>query len=203
MTHPHIPFFDYPAVFLSRKKEYLSVMTNVMERGAFILQSDLEDFEKNLATFTGVKYAFGVADGTAAITLGLRASGINPGDEIIIPSHTFIATASAIHFADAVPVLADCGRDHMLDPNDIENRITDRTRAICPVQLNGRTCDMDKILEIAKKHGLIIIEDAAQALGSKFRGKCAGTFGSAGTISFLPGKDFGFVWRWGCHSHKR
>jgi len=155
------------------------------------MQKDLEEFEANLAKFTSSKYAFGVADGTAAIVIALKASGVQPGDEVILPSHTFIATASSVHFVGAKPILADCGPDHMLDAKSVEKKITSKTRAILPVQLNGRTCNMAALQSLADKHGLLIVEDAAQALGSKFNGKCAGTFGKAGTISFYPAKTLG------------
>lgn len=186
-----IPFFNYPAIFKSRKEEFLSTMTDVLERGAFIMQRDLEEFENNLAEFSGCKYAYGVADGTEAILLALLASGIKAGDEVILPSHTFVATAQAVHNIGATPVLADCGTDHMLSPESVEKKITSKTTAILPVQLNGRVCNMEKLQALATKHGLKIIEDAAQALGAKFKDQCAGTFGSAGTISFYPAKTLG------------
>lgn len=186
-----VPFFNYSALFKSRKQEFLDTMTDVLERGAFIMQRDLKEFEQNLAEFSGCKYAFGVADGTEAILIALRASGVEPGDEVILPSHTFVATAQAVYNAGAKPVLAEVGSDHMLDADDVEKRITSKTKAILPVQLNGRTCNMEKLAAVAKKYGLLIVEDAAQALGSKFKGQCAGTIGSAGTISFYPAKTLG------------
>lgn len=186
-----VPFFNYPAQFSYQEKEILAVLTDVMRRGAFILQKDLEEFESNLAKYLGVKHAFGVADGSNAITIALMASGIKAGDEVIVPSHTFIASPAAIVAVGATPVLADCGPDHMIDPASIEPLITAKTRAIMPVQLNGRTANMDAISAIAKKHGLLIVEDAAQALGSKFKGSFAATFGSAGTFSFYPAKLLG------------
>jgi dTDP-4-amino-4,6-dideoxygalactose transaminase len=139
----------------------------------------------------GARHVFGVANGTDAIVLGLKAVGIGPGDEVILPSHTYIATAAAVHWVGATPVLAESGADHMLDPADLEHRITPRTRALMPVQLNGRTCDMDRIQAIADAHGLLVVEDAAQALGSRYRGRCAGTFGAFGTYSFYPAKLLG------------
>ena len=138
-----------------------------------------------------VKHAFGVANGTDAIIIGLKAAGIGPGDEVILPSHTYIATAAAVHMAGATPVLAECGPDHMLDAADLERRITPSTRAIMPVQVNGRTCDMDAIGAVAARHNLLICEDAAQGLGSRFKGRAAGTFGVFGTISFYPAKLLG------------
>ena len=166
-------------------------MTAVMERGAFILQSDLVEFETALANFTGAQHALGVANGTDALIIGLRAAGMGAGDEVIVPSHTYVASAASIHFAGARPVLVECGADHLIDPESAESAITSRTRAIMPVHLNGRTCDMDSITTIADRHGLVIIEDAAQALGSKFRGRNAGTFGAAAEFSFYPAKILG------------
>lgn len=186
-----IPFFNYAALFNRQKSEIMDCLEDVMSRGAYILQKELEEFEENLKTFLGVKYAFGVSDGTNALFLALRAAGVGPGDEVVLPSHTYIATAASVHYAGAVIVLAECGPDHMLDPEDIEHRITKKTKAIMPVQLNGRTCDMDAIMKIADKHGLLVIEDAAQALGSQFDGRYAGTFGKAGTFSFYPAKLLG------------
>lgn len=187
----NIPFFNYPALFKANEKQLMEVLHDVMSRGAYILQKDLEQFENNLAKFLDVKHAFGVADGTNALILGLRAAGIGPGDEVILCSHTYIATAAAVHYVGATPVLVDCAADHMIDPAMIKAAVTDKTRALLPTQLNGRTCDMDILQNIVDEHSLILIEDAAQALGSRFRGKSAGTFGLAGTFSFYPAKVLG------------
>ena len=186
-----IPFFNYPALFKMQQKEIIDTMQDVMSRGAYILQKDLEEFEDNLKRFLGVKHALGVADGTNALILSLRAAGIMPGDQVILPSHTYVATAASVHFVNAEPVLVECGPDHMIDPVAVERAVTDKTRVIMPVQLNGRTCDMDALQTIADQHNLIIIEDAAQALGSRFKNNCAGTFGIAGTFSFYPAKLLG------------
>jgi dTDP-4-amino-4,6-dideoxygalactose transaminase len=186
-----IPFFNYPALFNQYEKQFTDIFVDVGRRGAYILQKDVTDFEASLAEYLNVKHVFGVADGTSAIIIGLKAAGIGQGDEVIMPSHTYIATAGALQFLGGVPVLADIGPDNMLDPDDIEHRITSRTKAICPVQINGRTCDMDRIQAIADKHGLQVIEDAAQALGARYKGRAAGTFGTFGTISFYPAKLLG------------
>jgi dTDP-4-amino-4,6-dideoxygalactose transaminase len=186
-----IPFFPYSQLFNDREQEFLDLMGDVCRRGAFILQKDCREFEANLAAFMGVKHAFGVANGTDAMIIGLKAIGIGAGDEVLLPSHTYIATAAAVHMVGATPVLAECGPDHMLDPRDAERRITARTRAIMPVQVNGRTCDMEMIGDLASRHGVKVCEDAAQGLGSKFNGRCAGTFGLFGTISFYPAKLLG------------
>lgn len=186
-----IPFFNYSALFARQEKELTETILSVCRRGAYIMQQDLAQFEKSLAEFMGVKYAFGVANGTDAIWLGLRAIDIGPGDEVILPSHTYIATAASVHFVGATPVLADIGPDHMLDAASVESMITPRTKAIMPVQVNGRTCDMDALQAVADTHGLMVVEDAAQGLGSKFKGRSAGTFGKFGTISFYPAKLLG------------
>jgi dTDP-4-amino-4,6-dideoxygalactose transaminase len=188
---PQVPFFPYAQLFTRSEKEILEVIADVCRRGAYVLQEDCRDFESHLAEFMGVKHALGVANGTDAIIIGLKAVGIGQGDEVILPSHTYIATAAAVHMVGATPVLAECGPDHMLDAADVERRITSRTAAIMPVQLNGRTCDMDAIGAVAARHELLVCEDAAQGLGSRFRGRSAGSFGAFGTISFYPAKLLG------------
>ena len=186
-----IPFFRYSHVFSQQRDEILAAMTKVIDRGAFILQDELKQFELQSAAFAGAKYAIGMANGTDTLFLALKAAGIGLGDEVILASHTYIATAAAVHFAGGTPILVDCGPDHLIDPNAVAAAVTPRTKAIMPTQLNGRTCDMDRLQAVASKHNLLIIEDAAQALGSKFKGKCAGTFGFAGSISLYPAKVLG------------
>jgi dTDP-4-amino-4,6-dideoxygalactose transaminase len=186
-----IPFFDYPAVFAKREKDLMKVIHDVLRRGAYIMQRDLSLFEERLAKYVGAKHAVGVSDGTVAIMMGLRAAGIARGDEVIVPSHTFVASAAAIHHLGAIPVLADCGRDHLICPASVRRLITSKTKAIMPVQLNGRTADMAELTAIARENGLAIVEDSCQALGSKFRGRSAGTFGVAGSCSFYPSKALG------------
>ena len=186
-----IPFFNYPALFAREESELMAIVHDVLRRGAYVMQKDLTEFEENLAQYLGVKHAIGVADGTMALIMGLRAAGIGPGDEVIVPSHTFVASAASIHHVGAKPVLADCAHDHLIDPVSIERLINTKTRAIMPVQLNGRTANMDSICALADKHSLKLIEDSAQALGSKFKSRFAGTFGIAGTCSFYPSKTLG------------
>ena len=186
-----IPFFRYNDIFSPQRDEILREATGVMERGAFILQKELENFESEIAKFAGSQHAVGVADGTESMILALLAAGIGQGDEVILASHTYIATASAVHFAGAKPVLVECRKDRLIDPSDIRRKITKKTKVLLPTQLNGRTCDMDEIQAICREHGLLLIEDAAQALGSKWKNKCAGTFGFAGSISLYPAKVLG------------
>jgi dTDP-4-amino-4,6-dideoxygalactose transaminase len=186
-----IPFFDYPSLFKELEGEVMPLVQDVLARGAYIMQRDLKEFETALAAYCGAKHAIGVADGTMGLLLPLLALDLKPGDEIIVPAHTFVASAAAIHHAGAMPVLVDCGADHLVDAAAIGAAITSRTRGIMPVQLNGRTANMRPIVELANRHGLFIVEDACQALGSRFQGQCAGTFGVAGSISFYPSKTLG------------
>jgi len=193
-----VPFFDYSHVFTSHEEEFLSIIREVGRRGAFILQRDLEEFEQNLAEYIGARHVVGVGNATDGLLMASRAAGIGPGDEVIFCSHTMIATAAAIHFAGATPVPVECGDDHQIDPAAVEAAVTPRTKAVMPTQLNGRTAEMDALLAVADRHGLLIIEDAAQALGARFKGKAAGTFGIAAAISFYPAKTLGCLGDGGC-----
>ena len=186
-----IPFFNYPTLFSKQESDLMPIIQNVLRRGAYIMQEELFEFERHLASYLGVKHAIGVADGTMAMIMGLRAAGIGYNDEVILPSHTFVASAAAIHHVGGRPVLADCGDDHLVAADSIELLINENTRGIMPVQLNGRTANMERICSIANKHDLKIVEDSAQALGSKFKDRFAGTFGVAGTCSFYPSKTLG------------
>lgn len=191
MPEYNIPFFNYRDMIGTDPQGMLATVEEVIRRGAFILQKDLDEFEKNAREFLNVKHFIGVNDGTNAIYLCLWAAGLKAGDEVILPSHTYIATAGAVNQIGAVPVLVECGKDHLIDINDIERAITPKTRAIMPVHLNGRICDMDPILEIARKHKLHVIEDGAQCFGARYKGKSAGTQGLGATISFYPAKVLG------------
>jgi dTDP-4-amino-4,6-dideoxygalactose transaminase len=187
----NVPFFNYPFVFKSREDDFVRIFKEVGSRGAYILQKDLVEFESNLAKFAGTKYGLGVANGTDAIWLALMAAGVEKGDEVIFASHTYIATAASIHFVGATPVPADCRKDHMIDPESVKKLITKKTKAILPTQLNGRCCDMDSLMSVAKENNLIVVEDAAQGLGARFRGKGIGAFDKGATISFYPAKNLG------------
>lgn len=187
----NVPFFDYKRAFEPFKDDFVATFKDVLARGAFIMQKDLHDLEGHLADYLGVRHALGVGNATDGMTLAWRAAGLRPGDEVLFPSHTMVATPAAIHFAGGIPRPIDCGPDHLMDSEGIERAITPRTRGLAPVQLNGRTCQMATIEEIAKRHDLLIVEDAAQALGSKYAGRFAGTFGDAGVFSFYPAKVLG------------
>ena len=189
--HRSVPFFNYPHVFTSQEADFLAIIRDVGRRGAFIMQRDLADFERSLAAFLGARHALGVANATDGLIVALRAAGLNPGEEVILSSHTMIATAAAVHFAGGAPVPVECGPDHLINPTAVEAAVTPRARAIMPTQLNGRTCNMDALQAVADKHNLLIIEDAAQGLGAKFKGRYAGTFGIAAAISFYPAKVLG------------
>jgi dTDP-4-amino-4,6-dideoxygalactose transaminase len=186
-----IPFFNYREAFAADEQAYLDIVRDIMRRGAFIMQKDLTDFESRLASFLGVKHALGVGNATDGLVLACRAAGLGAGDEVIFPSHTMVASPSAIANVGATPVPVDIGPDHLIDADAIAAAITPRTRAIMPVHLNGRTCAMDRIVEIAERHSLLIVEDAAQGLGSSYRGRYAGTFGIAAAFSFYPAKILG------------
>lgn len=192
MSSPRkIPFFEYPRAFLDDRDDLIQIIDEVGKRGAFIMQQDLRDFENTLAAYTGAEFAIGVGNATDGLEFSWMALGLRPGDEVICSSHTMLATASAIKTAGGMPVPVEIGQDNLIDPDAIEAAITPRTVGIMPTQLNGRTCDMDRIMAIAQRHGFFVVEDAAQALGSRYKGKHAGTFGNAAAISFFPAKVLG------------
>lgn len=190
-THRSVPFFNYPRAYLDERDELLRIIDEVASRGAFIMQKDVTAFESKLAEYTGARYAVGVANATDGLEFSWMALGLRPGDEVICCSHTMLATAASIKTAGGVPVPVEIGYDNLIDPHAVEAALNPRTVGIMPTQLNGRTCDMDAIMSIARKNGLFVVEDAAQALGSRFKGKHAGTFGNAAAISFFPAKVLG------------
>ncbi len=187
----NIPFFNYQSLFREHERNLTEIFSDIGRRGAYIMQNDLSNFELKIQKYTGIKHAIGVGNATDAMQLLLKAGGVGDGDEIIFCSHTMIATASAIAFTGAIPIPVEAGPDHLINPNSIKKAISSRTKAIIPTQLNGRVSDMDKILDIANEYGLQIYEDSAQALGAKYKGQCAGSFGLGGCISFYPAKTLG------------
>lgn len=194
MTHSqtHVPLVDLQAQYASIKAEIAAAIQGVLDHGGYVLGPEVAAFESAYATFCQAKHCIGVANGTDAIHLILRGLGIGPGDEVILPAFTFVATALGVTQAGATPVLVDVRRDDaLIDPECIEAAITPRTRAIMPVHLYGRCCDMDAITAVAARHGLKVIEDAAQAHGAIYRGKRAGSLGHAAAFSFYPGKNLG------------
>ena len=191
MTDWKVRFFDYPALYQTMRQEVLETVDTVLSQGDVILRQQLTDFEASFAEFCHTRYAIGVSNCTDALRLTLLAADIGSGDEVLTVSHTFVATASAIHHTGAMPVLVDIGDDHNMDVDLVEEAITPRTKAVLPVHLNGRVCDMGKLMAIAERYGLLVVEDAAQALGGSFNGSMAGTFGLAGCFSFYPAKLLG------------
>ena len=187
-----IPLVDLKAQYASIKPEIDAAMQRVVNNTSFILGKEVVEFEKNFAAFCRVQHCVGTDSGTAALHLSLLICGVKPDDEVITTTHTFIATSEVISLVGAKPVFVDIDpRTYNLDPNLIERAITPRTRAIIPVHLYGQPAEMDAILEIARKHNLRVIEDAAQAHGAEYRGKRAGTMGDIACFSFYPGKNLG------------
>jgi len=186
-----VAYVNYPLQFARMEGEILETIRETLAGGDLILRRQTESFEANLAAFCGTRYAVGLSNCTDALHLALRAAGVGAGDEVITSSHTFVATVAAIVHAGAKPVLVEVGADHNIDPDAIADAITPRTRAIIPVSLNGRCCDLPRIKSLADRHGLILIEDSAQALGASIGGKKAGSWGLAGCFSFYPAKLLG------------
>lgn len=187
-----IPLTDLKAQYATIRPEVDEAIAGVLVETSFILGPQVASFEEAFARFCGVKHCIGVANGTDALHLIFRGLGIGPGDEVILPAFTFIATALGVTLAGATPVLVDVRRDDgLIDPEKIEAAVTPRTRAILPVHLYGRCADMDRIAEVARKHQLRIVEDAAQAHGATYRGRPAGSLGQAAGFSFYPGKNLG------------
>jgi dTDP-4-amino-4,6-dideoxygalactose transaminase len=186
-----VPFVDLPTHYARLEPELLPVIQDTLRRGDVILREQLRAFEKNLAAFVGTTCAVGVNSGFDAIHLSVRAAGIGPGDEVITVAHTFVATVAAIVHVGATPVLVDVGEDFNMDLEAFEGAITPRTRALIPVHLNGRLCDMERLMRVAQAHGLAVIEDAAQALGATLNGQKAGSFGLTGCFSLYPFKMLG------------
>ncbi len=187
-----VPFVDLGAQYSAIGPAVRAAITGVLERGDYILGAAVGEFEKQFAYFTGTTYAIGLDSGLSAIELGLRALGIGPGDEVIIPANTFIASALPVSGLGARPVLVDANEDtYNIDVEQLERAITPRTRAIMPVHLYGRMADMDAILEVADRHGLLVFEDACQAHGATQGGRPAGSMGHAAAFSFYPAKNLG------------
>jgi len=188
----NIPLVDLKAQYAAIAPQIDAAIQRVLEETAFILGPQVEVFERDFATFCGAKHCIGVASGTDALHLIFRALGIGPGDEVIMPAFTFVATALGIDLAGARPVLVDVRRDDaLIDAEKVEAAITPRTKAILPVHLYGRCADMGALQAIADRHGLKVVEDAAQAHGATYQGRAAGSLGDAAGFSFYPGKNLG------------
>jgi len=193
-----VRFVNPQKQYADHREELIKAFDETLSRGAIVNREELWKFEENFAKFVGAKYAVGVNSGTSALDVALQAAGIKSGDEVITVAHTFIATISTIYLTGATPVLIDVDRDFNMNPKLIEQALSPKTKAILPVHLNGRICDMDVILDIAKRKGLMIIEDAAQALGATMKMadgsiKKSGTFGLVGCFSLYWAKTLGGV----------
>jgi dTDP-4-amino-4,6-dideoxygalactose transaminase len=187
-----IPLVDLKAQYAAIKPEIDAAIQRVIGNTSFILGKEVADFETNFAAFCQAKHCIGLDSGTAALHLALLLCDVKPGDEVITTTHTFVATAEGISIIGARPVLVDIDpRTYNLDPRAVERAITPRTKAIIPVHLYGQPAEMDAILEIARKHNVRVIEDAAQAHGAEYRGKRAGTMGDLACFSFFPSKNLG------------
>ncbi len=188
-----VPLLDLKKQYHSLKNELDEALIRVAESQYFILGPEVEKMEKAFCEYLGCKYAIGVSSGTDALLIALMALDIQPGDEVIVPTYSFFATAGVVSRMQAIPVFAELDPvTFNLDPNDIEKRITPKTKAIIPVHLYGQSCEMDKIMEIAHRHKLKVIEDGAQAIGVQYKdGKRVGTIGDIGCYSFFPSKNLG------------
>lgn len=187
-----IPFFELQSQATALSPEIRAAMDRVLERGWFILGEELKAFEEEFAAYLGVRHVAGVGSGTDAIHLALRAVGVTRGDAVITVANTCVPTVAGIGCTGARAALADVDTASLtLDADDLERRITPQTRAIVPVHLYGHPCDMDPILEVAREHGLAVVEDCAQAHGSRYKEALCGTFGDAAAFSFYPTKNLG------------
>jgi len=187
-----IPFLDLKAQYASIKPEVDAAIHGVLDSCGYILGPEVAKFEEEFAAYSGARFGIGVNTGTSALHLALLAAGIGPGDEVITVPFTFVATVAAIEYTGAKPVLVDIDpQTYNMDPKALEAAITPRTRAILPVHLHGLMAEMDPIMEIARRHKLIVLEDACQAHGAEYKGRRAGSIGDLAAFSFYPGKNLG------------
>ncbi len=189
MKFLEVPYVAFPQQVAKIKAELMQAIEAVLDSGMYVMGEKMRQFEREFATFCGAKYGAGVANGTCSLHLVLRGTGVVPGDEVITVPNSFIASAGAIGVIGAKPVFIDVCADLNMDPEQIELAITPRTKAIMPVHLTGRPAKMDRIMEIAKAHGLIVVEDAAQAVGASYKGRRVGAMGDAGCFSLHPLKN--------------
>jgi dTDP-4-amino-4,6-dideoxygalactose transaminase len=186
-----VPFVDSRKHYAVHKQDIDGAILDCLSSGDLIYRRHLKEFEEHLAAYVGTKYAVGLNSGYHALAFALTGVGVGAGDEVITVAHTFVATVSAIVHAGAKPVLIDVAPDYNMDLDQLEAAITPRTRAILPVHLNGRVCNMERLMAIADRRGLPVIEDAAQALGARYDTRRGGSFGIAGCFSFYPFKTLG------------
>jgi dTDP-4-amino-4,6-dideoxygalactose transaminase len=188
----HVPFVDLRAQSHALHDEYHEVFESVTSRAAYVLGPECAAFEAAFAEYCGASFCAGVSSGTDAVRLALQAVGVGPGDEVIVPVNTFIASAEAVSHCGATPVFVDClATTADLDPSLLERAITPRTTAILPVHLYGQPADMDAVEGVAARHGLAVVEDACQAHGAAYKGRACGSLGAAAAFSFYPGKNLG------------
>lgn len=188
----NVPFVDLQAQYRALKAEITPAVEAVFARAAFILGDEVGAFERDFAAYHGAAHCVGVASGCDALLCALKACGIGPGDEVVVPDNTYIASVLSISAVGATPILVDCLDDTCeIDPEAARKAITKRTKALMPVHLYGQAADMDAIMALAQAHGLKVIEDAAQAHGARYRGRLCGTIGDVGCFSFYPGKNLG------------
>jgi dTDP-3-amino-3,4,6-trideoxy-alpha-D-glucose transaminase len=188
-----VPFLDLRAMREELGEDLEGTVTRVLDSGWYLLGPELEEFERAFASYCGTRHCVGVGSGVSAIELTLRAAGVGPGDEVIVPAYTWIATWLAVTRTGARPVGVDCEETYNLDPGLIEAAITDRTAAIVPVHLRGEAADMDSIGAVAAAADLLVVEDAAQAAGARYRRRRVGSIGRAGAFSFYPTKNLGGI----------
>jgi dTDP-3-amino-3,4,6-trideoxy-alpha-D-glucose transaminase len=187
-----VPFMALERTHAALRPELEDAFRRVVGSSSFILGTEVEAFEREFASYCGAEHCVGVASGTAALTLALSAAGVSPGDEVIVPAHTFIASALGVIHAGATPVLCDVEpATGLVDPASAEACVSDRTAALLAVHLYGQPCDMDAVLAVAARHGLFVLEDAAQAHGARSKGRVAGSLGHAAAFSFYPSKNLG------------
>ena len=187
-----VPFVDLQAQYRSIKAEVDAAIQRVLDTSAFVLGREVEAFERAFSEYVGARECVGVSNGTAAIQLALQACGVGAGDEVVVPANTFFATPEAVSAAGARPVFVDCDPvTSNLDPAKLERAVNARTRAVIPVHLYGQPADLDAVGEVARRHDLVVIEDAAQAHGARYKGRRVGALARAGCFSFYPGKNLG------------
>lgn len=187
-----VPFVDLKSQYQSIREEINAAVLGALESTQFVLGKDVAAFEEEFSAYSGASYGMGVNSGTSALHLALLAAGVGPGDEVITVPFTFVATVAAIWYTGARPVFVDIDPStYTMDPKQIEAAITEKTKAILPVHLYGQPADMDPILEVARRHNLVVIEDAAQAHGAEYKGRRVGGIGDLGCFSFYPGKNLG------------
>jgi dTDP-4-amino-4,6-dideoxygalactose transaminase len=193
MQHTPIPLIDVTAQNAPMKAEYLEAISRLIDASAFILGQEVKSFEEEIQAYTGIHHSISCASGTDALLLPLMAAEIGPGDEVLVPSFTFYATAGSVARVGATPIFVDSDETYNICLQDLERKITPKTKAIIPVHLFGQMVDMEKVNALAANRGITVIEDCAQSIGAEFKGKQCGTYGDYGAFSFYPTKNLGAI----------